>query len=147
MLVLYRELEKRVEELSILNEIGRAINSAMELDKLWELVYQQTSRLVDFQSFYIALYDKEKQELITVFDIFKGRRRKDREKSRPFAQGRTEYIIRGKKPLLAKGDVQKIYERLQIVSTDKEAKAFAGVPIIVKDKVIGVMAVQHYRKQ
>ena len=139
-----QELEKRVEELSILNEIGRAINSAMELDKLWELVYQQTSRLVDFQSFYIALYDKEKQELITVFDIFKGRRRKDREKSRPFAQGRTEYIIRGKKPLLAKGDVQKIYERLQIVSTDKEAKAFAGVPIIVKDKVIGVMAVQHY---
>ena len=139
-----QQLEKRVEELSILNEIGRAINSAMELERLWELVHQQTSSLVDFQSFYIALFDEEKKELRTVFDILKGRRRKDREKPRPFARGRTEYIIRNKEPLLIRGDVQKIYDRLKIVSIDKEAKAYAGVPIMARDKILGVMAVQHY---
>jgi len=139
------ELEKQVQELSLLNEIGQAVNSAMELDKLWELIYQQTSRLVDFQSLYIALYDEEKQELRTVFDVLKGRRRRDREKPRPFARGRTEYIIREKKPLLIRGNVQKIYEQLQIVSSDKEAKAFAGVPIMVRGKVIGVIAAQHYK--
>lgn len=139
------ELEKQVQELSLLNEIGQAVNSAMELDKLWELIYQQTSRLVDFQSLYIALYDEEKQELRTVFDVLKGRRRRDREKPRPFARGRTEYIIREKKPLLIRGNVQKIYEQLQIVSSDKEAKAFAGVPIMARGKVIGVIAAQHYK--
>ncbi len=138
------ELEKQVQELSLLNEIGQAVNSAMELDKLWELIYQQTSRLVDFQSLYITLYDEEKQELRTVFDVLKGRRRIDREKPRPFARGRTEYIIREKKPLLIRGNVQKIYEQLQIVSSDKEAKAFAGVPIMARGKVIGVIAAQHY---
>jgi len=99
---------------------------------------------VDFQSFYIALFDEEKKELRTVFDILKGRRRKDREKPRPFARGRTEYIIRNKEPLLIRGDVQKIYDRLKIVSIDKEAKAYAGVPIMARDKILGVMAVQHY---
>lgn len=139
-----QQLEKRVGELSILNEIGRAINSAMELERLWELVYQQVSRLVNFQSFYIVLYDEKKQELRTVFDTFKGERRENREKPRPFARGRTEYVIKEKKPLLIRGEVQKIYEQLQIVTRDKEARAFAGVPIMVREKVLGVMAVQHY---
>jgi len=139
-----QQLEKQVKELSLLNEIGQAVNSAMELDKLWELIYQQTSRLIDFQSLYIVLHNEGEQELRTVFDISKGKRRRDREKPRPFAQGRAEYIIRNKKPLLIRGEVEKIYDQLKITPSDKKAQAFAGVPIMTRGKVIGVIAVQHY---
>lgn len=137
-------LQKHVRELSILNEIGNAINSAIELERLWELIYQQTCKLIDSPGFYIALYDENKKEIRTVFDIVDGQRRRENEKSRPFTKGRTGYIITKKKPLLIRGDVEKIYKKLNIVSSDEKAKAFAGVPIIVKGKVIGVLALQHY---
>jgi hypothetical protein len=56
-------LRRRITELATLNEIGRAISSAMKLDDLLDLTYHQTSRVMEVSAFYIALYDQEKDEL------------------------------------------------------------------------------------
>jgi len=140
------EVQHRILELATLNEIGRAIASTIELDELWELIYQQTCRLMEVSAFYIALYDREKEELYNVINMLHGQPRPRGEKRRRFGNGRTEYVIRASKPLLIRGEVQATYGRLGIVSADKKAKSFAGVPIAVGSKVIGVLAVQNYER-
>ena len=52
-----------------------------------ELIYQQTSRLIDFQSLYIVLHNEGEQELRTVFDISKGNE-EEIEKSPSFCSGK-----------------------------------------------------------
>lgn len=140
------EVQRRIVELATLNEIGRAIASTIELDELWELIYQQTCRLMEVSAFYIALYDREKEELYNVINLLNGQPRLRGEKHHRFGKGRTEYIIRTSKPLLILGEVQATYDRLCIVSADKRTKSFAGVPIAVGGKMIGVLAVQNYER-
>jgi len=140
------EIRRRITELAAFEEIGRAIASTMKLDELWELIYHQTCRVMEVSAFYIGLYDQEREEVHFVIDMLHGEHRPEVEKARRFAEGRTEYIIRTKKPVLIQGDVQETYDRLGIVSADKRSKALAGAPIIAGDEVIGVLAVQNYER-
>jgi PAS domain S-box-containing protein len=143
---LFNGAQQRIAELATINQIGRAIASTMKLDQLWELIYHQTCRVMEVSALYIALYDQEREELQSVIDILYRQRRPKEERPRKFAKGRTEHIIRTKNPLLIRGDVQETYRRLGIVSSDKRARAFAGVPIAAGDEVIGVLAVQNYER-
>ena len=138
------DLQKRLRELAMLNEIGRALSATIKTNDLMKVIYQQTTRVMEVSAFYIALYIKEKNSLQFIFDVLKGKRQPFEERLRPFGNGRTEYIIRTKKPLLIKSDPQKIYRKLGIVSADQKAKATAGVPMIYGGKAIGALVVQSY---
>jgi diguanylate cyclase (GGDEF)-like protein len=139
--------KRRILELSTLIEIGRAIASTIKLDELWELIYKQTCRVIEISDFYIALYDREKEELYNVINMLHGQPRPQGEKRRRFGNGRTEYVIRTNKPLLIRGEVKATYDRLGIITGDRRAKSYAGVPIAIGVKVIGVLAVQNYERE
>jgi GAF domain-containing protein/signal transduction histidine kinase len=137
-------LHQRIQDLATLNEIGRALSSAIDINELIELIYNQTVRIMEVSAFYLALYDSSRNELQVLFDVLNGQRQRGEEITRKFANGRTEYIIRTQKPLLIKSDPQKTYRALGIVSGDKKAKACAGVPLIYAGKAIGALVVQSY---
>jgi GAF domain-containing protein/HPt (histidine-containing phosphotransfer) domain-containing protein len=137
-------LRRRIQELATLNEIGRALSSAIDINELIELIYNQTVRIMEVSAFYIALYDSTGNELQVIFDVLNGHRQHEEEITRKFANGRTEYIIRTQKPLLIKSDPQETYQALGIVTGDKKAKACAGVPLIYAGKAIGALVVQSY---
>ena len=138
-------LEHRILELSTLNEIGSAITSTIKLDELWGLIYKQACRVIEISDFYIALYDREKEELYNVINLLHGKPRFQGEKRRKLGNGRTEYVIRTKKPLLIHGEPKEIYDRLGIITGDKRARNYVGVPIIYGTAVIGVLAIQSYK--
>ena len=137
-------LRKRIEELATLNEIGRAISSATKINELIQLIYQQTTRIMDVSAFYLALYDKKKNEMQIIYDVLNGKRQRSEENTRKFGKGRTEYIIRTKKPLLANHSPQETYRKLGIISSDKKAKACVGVPLMYGNNAIGALVVQSY---
>ena len=139
------DLEKRINELAMLNEIGRALSSTIKINDLMELIYQQTTRVMEVSAFYIALYMEKANQMMFIFDVLNDERQPDEERAREFGYGRTEYIIRNQKPLLIKSNPQKVYKELGIVSGDKKAKACAGVPMIYSGKSIGALVVQSYQ--
>ena len=51
---LLRDQKRRIAELSSLEEVGRVISSTLDLEQLQECIYEQTSRLMDTTSFFIA---------------------------------------------------------------------------------------------
>jgi PAS domain S-box-containing protein len=65
---LFIERGRRIEELATFNEIGRALSATVSVEELPELVYRQTSRLLNTTNFYVALLDEERGEV--TFPLF-----------------------------------------------------------------------------
>jgi hypothetical protein len=43
------------DRLQTLNEIGRVVSATLDLDRLYETIYEQVGRVMDTSQFYIAL--------------------------------------------------------------------------------------------
>ena len=54
---LLEETQKRADRLAVINEVGKAINSTIELDALLELIHNQLNRVIPTDTYYVALYD------------------------------------------------------------------------------------------
>ncbi|HTU35311.1 MAG TPA: GAF domain-containing protein, partial [Candidatus Acidoferrum sp.] len=54
---LIQQTSRRSEELHILNEIGRALSSTLEPEALFDRLYREIRRLLEIESFFIALFD------------------------------------------------------------------------------------------
>jgi PAS domain S-box-containing protein len=144
---LFQERGRRITELAILNEISRALASALDLGRLVEVVYEQASRLFDTTNFYVASYDDSTDEWETLLDLEQGQRRPPiRHKVRA---GLTGHIIRHKAPLLfrTQAEMDSFLAQEGIQPIGAMAQSWLGVPLIAADKVVGMMAVQDYAQE
>lgn len=147
----YGELERRIGELSAFNEVGRALGSTLKLEEHLKIIYEQASRVMPADHFYVALYHPEDDEggadIEFVFDVQDAKMIPAH--TRPFGNGLTEYIIRSKEPLLIQRNLrERITELgLDVLVRGSPAKSWLGVPLIVRNTVIGVMAAQSVDKE
>ncbi|MBI3484275.1 MAG: GAF domain-containing protein, partial [Acidobacteria bacterium] len=135
---LIQQTARRTEELHILNEIGRALSSTLDLDKLFETILHEMQRLFDVNNFYIAFYDPRRDEIQFSMETTDGVRVAPR--SRKAGNHLTEHIIHTRQPVLIRenyvAEVAKMgLQPLQTVG------CFCGVPLILYDRGVGVMAV------
>lgn len=144
---LFQERERRITELAILNEIGRAVSSALDLNELLEVIYRQVSLLFDTTNFYIALYEEETDEWVALLNIEHGERLPP-ERYR-VGRGLTGYIIRHKTPLLFRSmaEIQDFIARQDIAPLGPFSHSWLGVPLIAADRVVGVMTIQNYERE
>ncbi|MGB9722708.1 MAG: GAF domain-containing protein [Chloroflexia bacterium] len=142
-----QDRERRITELSILNEIGRAVSSTLELDPLLEVIHQQVRRLFDTTNFYIATYEEGTDEWTLVFQIERGKRLPPT--THKVRAGLTGYIIRNRKPLLLRNLQENLaFKQAQnIPPLGEQALSWLGVPLLAADKVVGVMAIQSYEQE
>ncbi|MGQ9710549.1 MAG: GAF domain-containing protein [Anaerolineae bacterium] len=139
---LFREARLRAEELAALNELGQALAAQLDVSQVLEEAYRGASRLLDTTNFAIAFYDSESQTVSFPLAIELGERRSWR--SRQAGNGLTEYVIRTRAPLLIQENVPQRLEELGIDMIGQPAHSWLGVPLMVGDQVLGVMAVQSY---
>ncbi len=140
---LLEEVERCVEVLAVLGEIGQAIGSALHLDHLLQAIYEQTGRLMDTTSLYVALYDEERDTISFPF-VVEGGQRVEWPSYRA-GKGLLEYAIRTKKPLLLARDIADWVERKRdLESPAGWPKSWLGVPLILGEKVLGVIGMQDY---
>ena len=95
---LIQEASRRTEELHVLNEIGRALNSTLDPDTLFEKIFTEMRRMFDVSNFFIALYDSAQEQVRFELEISDGIRLPKR--GRPAGNHLTEYILRTREPLL-----------------------------------------------
>lgn len=137
--------QARADELAILNEMGRALTSLTDMNSIMNTVHQHTSRLMDSSSFFMALYDAERDEVeIKIFG--EGEELGDKALRRRAGNGITEFVIRTRKPLLIQNDMAAKVEELGIELQGGTAKSWLGVPMTTGDQVIGVIAVQSFER-
>jgi signal transduction histidine kinase len=123
--------------------LGQALTAQLDVDEVLDEAYRGASRLVDTTSFYVAFYDPDKDEVIFALDVEEGKVRRNYA-ARKAGHGLTEHILRSRAPLLIQEDLPKHGEELGIQQFGPAALSWLGVPLMIGDQVLGVMAVQSY---
>jgi diguanylate cyclase (GGDEF)-like protein/putative nucleotidyltransferase with HDIG domain len=135
---LIQQSSRRTEELHILNEIGRALSSTLERDALFEKILTEMRRLFDVDNFYIAFYEPTRDEIRFELEVNNGMRLPKR--SRPAGNHLSEYLIRTRQPVLIRENFAAQTRELGAQPL-QQTGCFCGVPLVVYDRAIGVMAV------
>ncbi len=144
---LFESEKKRAAKLAVLNDIARAISSALDPKLLYSVVHREISRLMKAENFYIALYNPEEETVEFVFVVENGKVSEGGKRKVIPGKGLTEHIIFTGKPLLLCGDVEGELKRLGVEPVGRPAKCWLGVPLAIGDRIIGVMAVQSYEEE
>ncbi|NCA75325.1 MAG: PAS domain S-box protein [Alphaproteobacteria bacterium] len=134
--------QKRAELIQkILFEISKSSYMTSNLDEVFRSIHANLGLILDVENFYVAMYDKKTHTISLPYQVDS----EDKFAVFPAGKTMTGYIIQTRTPLMA---TQQIIEELartgQIEIVGTPAKVWLGVPLIVNDEVIGVIAVQNY---
>ncbi len=140
---LLEQTERRTEELKILTETGQALSSTLDSDKLLDKITEEVNRLFKGEDFYVGLLDASNQELRFIVDVEKGQRLARH--ARPVGNHLSEYIIRNRQAVLIHEDFQAEVRRYG-AEPRRETGSFLGVPLVIYERAIGVMAVHSDRE-
>ena len=136
--------EKKKEEKvqMTISRILSASNSEVNIDELFRFIHSSIKELMIAENFYIALYEKENNEIhfayfIDQFDKVAPNKR--------FGKGLTEYVIRkGQSMLLNDAILYELENQGEVELLGSPSKIWLGVPLKIKDNIIGVLVVQDY---
>jgi len=142
---LYEETHSRAERLAVVNRIARAVGATLNLDELMETVYQEIASIFQADAFFIALYDEETNELDFRIQVDEGVREPPQRQS--LGVGLTSLVVTEKKSLLIRSLEQK-QDRLptpELWGTMKLPASWLGAPMLIGERLIGVICIQAYR--
>ncbi|HXM61660.1 MAG TPA: SpoIIE family protein phosphatase [Terriglobales bacterium] len=138
---LYTRTTRQARTLVLLNEIARELTSILNVDELLKRIAELLSRLIDYQMFSILLLDEAGEKLQ---HRFSQRFQENIEIKReiPLGKGVVGFAAQHKQAVLVP-DVKKDSRYIQ---GNPETRSELAVPLIYKDKVIGVLDLEHTRR-
>ncbi len=145
---LFEAAQKRAEQLTALNEIGRSISRLKNLEDALEDAYHQLCSLFSLDVFFIALYNADSQEI--TFPLLIDGQQRWIESPRVMRPGMwVEKTIRENRPQLVnktQADINKPDGpgTVRLGDTSRAAASFMMSPLVAGDKVIGVVSAQSY---
>ena len=136
--------EDLLQRLASLTNIGKTISLRFATDELLMAIYTECSAVIDCSLFSIALLDEAKNELSFELDIREGTVL-PKEKL-PVGEGLNSWVVRHHQALLLGSTAEEVRFGVKAVADTKATESWLGVPMIARDRVIGVIAVESYRK-
>ncbi|MGA9978155.1 MAG: GAF domain-containing protein [Candidatus Sulfotelmatobacter sp.] len=138
---LYTRTMKQSRILLLLNEIARELTSILNLDELLGRIAELMRRLIDYQMFSILLLDATGEKLQHRFSL-RFNENIQLKHEIPLGRGLIGYAAETKEAVLAP-DVTK---DPRYIEANPETRSELVVPLIYKDKVIGVLDLEHTRR-
>jgi len=138
---LYTRTTRQARTLVLLNEIARELTSILNVDELLKRIAELLSRLIDYQMFSILLVDSTGQKLQHRFSLrFQENIQLKHDIS--MGQGVVGYAADKKQGVL----VPDVSKDPRYISLNPETRSELAVPLIYKDKVVGVIDLEHTRR-
>lgn len=138
---LYTRTTRQARTLVLLNEIARELTSILNLDELLKRIAELLNRLIDYQMFSILLLDGNGEKLQHRFSL-RFKENIHLKHDIPLGHGVVGYAVQNKEAVLLP-DVRKDSRYIQL---NPETRSELAVPLIYKDKVIGVLDLEHTRR-
>jgi sigma-B regulation protein RsbU (phosphoserine phosphatase) len=138
---LYTRTTRQARTLLLLNEISREITSILNVDELLKRIAELLSRLIDYQMFSILLLDSTGEKLQHRFSQ-RFQEHVQLKHEIPLGRGIVGYAAQHKQPVL----VPDVRKDARYVMANPETRSELAVPLIYKDKVIGVLDLEHTRR-
>jgi sigma-B regulation protein RsbU (phosphoserine phosphatase) len=138
---LYTRTTRQARTLVLLNEIARELTSILNVDELLKRIAELLSRLIDYQMFSILLLDATGEKLQHRFSqrFLENIQLKH---EIPIGRGVVGYAAQHKEAVL----VPDVNKDPRYVKANPETRSELAVPLVYKDKVIGVLDLEHTRR-
>lgn len=140
---LFEQTQARAEEQTVLAEMGRVLTTMLDAEAVIESIYRHTSRLMDTTNLYIALYHPE-QDQVSFALYVEGESTRWWVGRRQMGKGLTEHVIHTREPLLIPENVVQWLEEQGVEAIGQVAQSWLGVPMLIGERTIGVIALQSY---
>jgi len=133
-----------LQRLASLTNIGKTISLRFTTDQLLMAIYTECKKIVDCTLFTIALLDESTNELSFELDV---RDESFLPKDRiPVGEGLNSWVVRHHQPLLIGSVAEEARFGVKAVADTKPTESWLGVPMIVRDRVIGVISIESLKK-
>jgi phosphoserine phosphatase RsbU/P len=138
---LYTRIVRQADTLALLTEISHELTSILNVDQLLKRVGELLQRVIDYQMFSILLLDEDRQKLVHRFSV-RFKENVHMKHDIPLGRGLIGAAAQEKRPILV-ADVNK---DPRYIKANPETRSELCVPLIYKDKVIGVLDLEHTRR-
>jgi signal transduction histidine kinase/CheY-like chemotaxis protein len=147
------EGKKNVE---LLSQIGREITSSLDIDTIFDRLYEHVNELADAEVFGVGLYHPERQEIEYRLAIEKGKR------YAPYSRDATDrnqlpvWCLEHRQPVFINDIdaefgkyIQRFEEQgrmLEDGTLSERPQSIIYMPLIAKDRVLGIITIQSFKK-
>jgi sigma-B regulation protein RsbU (phosphoserine phosphatase) len=138
---LYTRTTRQARTLVLLNEIARELTSILNLDELLKRIAELLSRLIDYQMFSILLVDAAGEKLQHRFSQ-RFQENIQLKYEIPLGRGVVGYAAQHGQAVL----VPDVNKDPRYIRGNPETRSELAVPLVYKDKVIGVLDLEHTRR-
>lgn len=150
-----QELDKRAEQLAVINEVAQVVSQQLEESQLFTAVHEQIARAIVTDTFFVAIYNADINRFVFpyFYDVEKTHKAKP---VAPAPELEMTQVWQTGQPTYANYTPEQFWDReaedqLLLLAGDDEAgegqkpSNMAFVPLMAGAKVIGVMSVQNYQ--
>ena len=138
---LYTRVSRQARQLTLLTEISRELTSILNVDQLLKRIAELVTRIIDYQMFSILLLDPSGTLLQHRFSLRFNESVKLKHEI-PLGVGLVGYAAQHKQAVL----VPDVSKDLRYIKANAETRSELCIPLIYKDKVIGVLDIEHTRR-
>ncbi len=138
---LYTRVSRQARQLTLLTEISRELTSILNVDQLLQRVADLVTRIIDYEMFSILLLDTTGKLLQHRFSL-RFKESVHLKYEIPIGQGLVGYAAETGQPVL----VPDVSKDPRYIMANPETRSELCVPLIYKDKVIGVLDIEHTRR-
>lgn len=137
------------ERLELINDFAREVTSTLDLDEIFNRIYERINELIDANVFAVALYDDEEGKIEFRLTIENGERMDPMVVSVDQEDSFAAYAVRKRNAVIV---TDREVEEKKYVSRDSEtlygkrASSLVFLPLIIKERVVGVLTVQSFQK-
>ncbi|MEK6222634.1 MAG: GAF domain-containing protein, partial [Chloroflexota bacterium] len=137
-------LSRRVQDISILNEISQIFHNSRDLDNLLEEVKKQVTMLLGTQNFYVALYEESTTMITYPLAIKHGQHQNW--PPRTLTNRLTDMVISKKQALLIPFDAHEEMESFGVLKGEEKMHAWLGVPLLTPERTLCCLAVMSFNQ-
>ncbi len=138
---LHTRTSRQAKTLLLLNEIARELTSILNVDELLKHIAELLARLIDYQMFSILLVDTTGDKLQHRFSL-RFQENIQLKHDIPLGQGLVGHAAQHKHAVL----VPDVSKDKRYIALNPETRSELAVPLIYKDKVIGVLDLEHTKR-
>ncbi|HZL67626.1 MAG TPA: GAF domain-containing protein [Candidatus Limnocylindrales bacterium] len=138
---LYTRVSRQARQLTLLTEISRELTSILNVDQLLKRIAELVTRIIDYQMFSILLLETGGNLLQHRFSLRFNESVKLKHEV-PLGVGLVGYAAQHKQAVL----VPDVSKDPRYIKANPETRSELCIPLIYKDKVIGVLDIEHTRR-
>ncbi|WP_299461945.1 SpoIIE family protein phosphatase [uncultured Microscilla sp.] len=150
-------LEQSYKNVSLMTKMGQEITASLDLDKVLYTIYENVNRLMDATIFGIGIYQPETQQVNFELAIERGMRYKPYSRSMSEKNQFSVWCIENKQSILMGNVVEEQYQYieeafladqyLQDGSQSTMPASAVYVPLMIQDRMVGVISAQSFTYQ